>query len=285
MSQMKLAALSTILFASLCCSAVAQQQESSPATTQVGEAKQTSDGVSSSLEYTENTQAIRIAREIRERKPVSLFSTVAVGFRADTLGLGVDVATPLSRSFNLRVGADFIAFNYPFVIDGVYYDARIHLQSGRASLDWFPRHGGFHISPGILYFKNALSAPSSVPAGDYFELGDQGFTNSTNDPVKGTANAVFPHKFAPMLAIGFGNLIPRSGRHFSFPFEVGVAYTGAAQINVTLNGTACVPDGCVNFANNAEAKSDLLQEISKLNEDLKKVPVYPIVSMGVAYRF
>jgi hypothetical protein len=208
-----------------------------------------------------------------------------VGVKADTLGLGIELAAPLSQNFNLRIGGDFFSFNYPFTLDGVHYDARMHLQSGHASLDWFPGHRAFHVSPGIMYFKDSLSAPSSVPPGQYFELGDQGFTNSVDNPVKGTATVIFPRSIAPMLTLGFGNLIPRSGKHFSVPFEIGIAYTGAAQINVTLNGTACTTEGCFTFADNADAQASLKQEIHKFNEDLKRIPIYPIISIGLAYSF
>ena len=118
-----------------------------------------------------------------------------------------------------------------------------------------------------------------------FELGSQSYLNSIDDPVTGSASVVFPRKYAPMLLLGFGNIIPRSGRHLSFPVEFGAAYTGAPQIDVTLSGTACAQEGCVNFAQNQEAQTNLKAEIYKLNEDLKRVPVYPIVSMGVAYHF
>jgi hypothetical protein len=221
----------------------------------------------------------------REDRAVRPFSALAVGVKADTLGAGLELATPLSRSFNLRASVNIFAFNYPFSIDGVYYDARLHFKSGQVSVDWFPRHRAFHISPGMIYLNNTLTAPSSVPAGQYFELGSQGFINSVDDPLTGTSSVVYPRKYAPMLTMGFGNLIPRSGRHFSVPFEFGVAYTGAARIDVSLNGTACTYQGCVTFANNADAQASLRQEIYKLNEDLKRVPVYPILSIGLAYRF
>jgi hypothetical protein len=88
-----------------------------------------------------------------------------------------------------------------------------------------------------------------------------------------------------LLLLGYGNLLPRSGQHLTLPIEVGVAYTGAPLIDVALNGSACVTDGCVNFSQNADAQKFLKQEIQILNEDLKHYPVFPIVTVGLAYRF
>jgi hypothetical protein len=222
-------------------------------------------------------RAPTIAPELRP------FRSYAVGFRAGTLGTGVEIATPLAGRINLRSGFNFFAFNDPFSIDGVGYDARLRLQSSQTTVDWFM--GRFHISPGFLYFKSGMSAPVSVGPGQTFVLGTQTFLNSVDDSVIGSSSVIYPRTFAPLLLFGYGNLLPRSGEHLSLPVEVGVAYTGAPLISVALNGTACVTDGCVNFSQNADAQKFLKQEMNILNEDLKHYPVFPIVSVGLAYRF
>jgi hypothetical protein len=232
--------------------------------------------------YIKIAPAPQAAKESRSIRP---FRSVGVGFTANSLGASAELATPVSRSFNLRSGVNVFAFDYPFTIDGVNYDARLHLKSSGTMLDWFPRHRGFHISPGVLYVKNTLTAGASVGAGQTFVLGSQTYINSVDDPVGGSAMVVFPRRVAPMLLLGFGNMIPRSGRHLSFPMEFGAAYTGAPVISVALNGTACSQQGCLAFAQNKQAQASVQQEVYKLNEDLKRLPAYPIVSMGVAYHF
>jgi hypothetical protein len=243
---------------------------------------------SSSSEAAPGEGTIRPVPAPRSKQPaksIRAFSTIGIAFKANTLGAGIDIATPLSRSFNLRASANLFAFAYPFNIDGINYDAQFRFRSGQLSLDWFPEHGGFHISPGLLYFKNNLSSPASVPAGQYFELGSQGFTNSVDDPLGGTASVTYSRNIAPTLMMGFSNIIPRSGKHLSMPYEFGVAYTGTPRVNVALNGTACTYQGCFDAATNQEAQQSLTQEIIKLNNELKYLPVYPIISMGLAYRF
>jgi hypothetical protein len=222
------------------------------------------------------------AKKLPSQKP---FRTAAFGIKANTLGAGAELATPLFRRFNLRSGANFLAFTSPFGIDGVNYDANLHFRSSQSTLDWFPLGGSFHISPGILYAKNTVSSTATVPAGQSFTLGDQDFINSVADPVYGKMSLVYPRSFSPMLLLGFGNILPRSTRRLSIPVELGVAYTSAPTINVNLTGIACTNQGCTSFATNSEAQASLTQEIQKINEDLKKVPVYPILSLGVAYHF
>jgi hypothetical protein len=237
--------------------------------------------VSSSIEG--ETQAPPPKDENKRSK--GAFSSLTLGFKADTLGAGVEIGTPLSRSFDIRAGFNIFTYGLPFNIDGVHYAGQLHFRSGQLNLDWFPTRRSFHISPGVVFFKNQLTALSSVSPGRHFELGSQGFTNSVDDPLNGTASVVFAREFAPSLMIGLNDVVRHTGGHLSIPFEFGAAYTGPAQINVTLNGTACADGGCFTFATNPDAQSSLKQEIHKLNEDLKRVPVYPIVSVGLDYRF
>jgi len=238
------------------------------------------EGSSITGEYIRSVPMHRAATIPQEVRP---FRSVAIGFKASTLGVGIELATPVSSRINLRSNYNFFAFDDPFNIDGVNYDARLHLQSSQTTVDWFV--GRFHVSPGFLYFKNSESAPASVGPGQTFVLGTQTFLNSVDDPTAGTSSVVYPHKFVPLLLFGFGNIIPRNGSRLSFPIEFGAAYTGAPVISVALNGTACTTEGCVNFAGNTQAQTYLQQEVHNLNEDLKKWPVFPIVSIGVAYHF
>jgi hypothetical protein len=240
-------------------------------------------GESSSMEgYIRTVPVPKVSRQPLSQRP---FRTVAFGIKANTLGAGVEFATPLARRFNLRSGVNFLTLGDPFNVDGVSYDAHIHLKSSQTTLDWFPTGRSFHMSPGVLYMRNTASALASVPAGKSFSLGDQTYVNSLNNPVNGSMSYAYPHSLCPLLMLGFGNVLPRNSRHFSVPVELGVAYTGPATINVGLAGTVCNPQGCGNFANDREAQASLKQEVHTLNEDLKRIPVYPIISLGVAYHF
>lgn len=228
------------------------------------------------------TSSPRPVIQLQRTRP---FHSLALGVTASTLGAGLELATPLSRSFNLRSGLNYFSFDYGFTVDGLRYNSRLHLKSIASTVDWFPWHHGFHISPGVLYAKNSMAAATYVGPGQRFTLGDQDFIDSVNDPVSGTASLIFPHQVAPLLTIGFGNLLPRSGRHISVPFEIGAAYTGSPHVDVNLNGTACTTDGCFTFASNQDAQNSLHQEVHDINEDLKRIPVFPVLSLGFAYKF
>jgi hypothetical protein len=220
-----------------------------------------------------------------DKLQVHPFSSFAIAAQAGSLGAGLQAATPLSRSLNLRIGANFIDWKYAFNIDGINYATSINFRNGQASIDWFPFHGGFHISPGVLYFRDGLSGSALVPPGQPFTLSNTSYINSVDDPVGGTASVDYSHNFAPTLMFGMSNIIPRNGRHFSMPLEFGAAYTQAPLMNVILAGTACTVQGCFNAGTDPDTQANLKQEISDINQTVKKIPIFPIVSLGFAIRF
>ncbi|HEY6374881.1 MAG TPA: hypothetical protein VIX90_05085 [Edaphobacter sp.] len=237
---------------------------------------------SSSLERSSGFVIRNATKRPRSFRP---FTTLAIALNVGTLGGGVELTTPLSPTFNLRVGADAVSLRYPYSLDGLDYATHLHLRSARVNLDWFRHRGNFHISPGLFYANNSGTAVASVPPGKQFELGDQPLINTVDDPIGGTSSIVYPRRFAPMLTAGFGNVIPRDGRHFTMPIEFGVAFTGQPHMDVHLNGTACTNQGCFDIAIDPASQQNLTAEIHKLNGNLKKLTVYPILTVGVAYRF
>ena len=217
--------------------------------------------------------------------PTRPFSSVALAVTFGSLGFGLEAATPLTPKLNLRVGGTYATYSYPFNVDGVNYDSGLKFGSGQATLDWFPRAGGFHISPGILYFKSRGSATATTQPGILFELASDSYISEAADPLHGSANFRYARRVAPVLLVGFGNLLPRSGRHFSVPFEAGVAYMGRPKIAVQFAGTACATDGCFNAATDPDFQSNLQDQVRSLNDDIEPLKFYPILSIGLGYRF
>jgi hypothetical protein len=221
----------------------------------------------------------------REQITYRPFRTFAFGLKGGTLGAGAELATPLARSFNLRAGVNYARFNSPFQLDGIHYNTGADYRSAQMTLDWFPRHGGFHISTGAIYFHNGLFGTASVPAARPFTLDDVNYINSVDDPVGGNASFIYQKHFAPVLLVGFTNIIPRDRSRFNIPFEVGLAYTGAPTLNVNLSGTACTVQGCFNAATDPGTQHNLQNELKDVSAQVGLAVAYPIISFGLAYRF
>ncbi len=227
-------------------------------------------------------------------RPVAASSTggfpgVGIGVKIGLLGPGVEVAVPLARNINVRGGGNFFSYSDSLTTDGIAYKANLRFRSAEASVDWFPWGGGFHISPGaLLYNGNQVTGGANVPGGQTFTLNDQTYTSSASDPVTGSGSLTFA-KAAPKITVGWGNLVPRGERHYSFPFEAGFAYVGYPKFQLNLQGTACYTyEGtpyCDSVATDSNIQSNLATEIQKINNDAAPARFYPILSQGFAVRF
>jgi hypothetical protein len=212
---------------------------------------------------------------------------IGVGAKISLLGIGGEAAVYLTKRINVRGGFNFFNYSYTFNKDGAGYGAQLAFRSAEAHLDLFPFAGGFHVSPGLLlYNDNHINANYSVAANQSFTLGGASYTSSAANPITGTASLGF-NKVAPSFLIGFGNLIPRNRRRFSFTTEVGVAYTGSPKTSLSLQGTACANSGasCVNAATDPTVQSNVQSEQAKVNHDVSFIKIYPLASFGFAVNF
>jgi len=226
------------------------------------------------------------------RVAVAPFSAVAVAVKVGLSGVGVDVATPVASRLNLRLGASFFSYNPNLTVDGINIIGNINLRSVSEAFDFFPFGNAFRVSPGVNFYNgNHITAAALVPGGQSFSLNDINFISSPTDPVNGSFDMNFGHQLAPTLTIGFGNMIPRKGGHWSFPFEIGGEYIGKSpRISLALGGSACTmntsPSNCQPISSTPQLMQNVQGEVALLNGDIPtQLRFFPIVSTGVSYRF
>jgi hypothetical protein len=226
------------------------------------------------------------------RLGVKPFSTVAIQVKAGLAGAGLDLAVPVAGRMNLRVGGNYFQYNPNLVVDGINVVGNIQLRSASANVDVFPFGNAFRITPGVVVYNgNSISAIANVPGGQSFTLNDVSYTSSPTDPVKGTFGLSFGRKVAPSLTMGFGNMIPRRGGHWSVPLEIGGEFIGTApQISLSLSGPACqtgsIPPACGSIATDPTTQANLAAEQKTLNSNIpSQLKFFPIVSIGLSYKF
>lgn len=228
------------------------------------------------------------------------FSRIAFGGGVSPLGISAEVTTNLQPRLNLRASGSFFNKGIQFNSNGFQTTANLKLASTRTSIDIYPFRVGFRISPGVMFYnQNRVTASDTIAGGSSFTLnGDTFYSANPNSatgatPVNGTA-LLNLHSARPAFTLtgGWGNEVMRRG-HWSFPVEVGVAFTGAPKVNVNLRGWACEDQAqtqCTDIANPnnsiaLQVQSDLNAEVSKWVSDLEPLKTYPIVSAGVSYSF
>ena len=193
---------------------------------------------------------------------------------AGTIGVGGGVA----GSFNSRLGArlGYTAFDYK-VRDvrssELSFDGTAELGGLQALLDWYPFGGGFRVSAGIM--ENARLSATARPLSDTYTF--DGVTYSTGDVAQARGTAEFD-SFAPYLGLGFGRALSSNGR-FAFTADLGVAFTGAADVMLSVTCTPAAVALC------DQIQDDVAAEQVELQADAEDFKYWPVLSFGLSYRF
>jgi hypothetical protein len=223
-------------------------------------------------------------------RSVGPFSRIGIASHAGLGGIGVDVATAVARKFNLRAGSDFFRYSTTSVDQGADIAISLRMQSGHASLDWFPFGGSFRLSPLIVFTNNnRIRATALVPPGSTITLNGQDYISSATDPLHGAGSIDF-RKTSPGFTLGFGNIVPRTGGHFSFPVEAGFYYVGQPDLKVTFTGSACDPTqpaavGCESVNDDGGFQQSLAAFTARNKHNLSYASFFPVFSFGFGYSF
>jgi hypothetical protein len=206
-------------------------------------------------------------------------------------GIGFDIATPLSRKFNLRSGADFFSYTATFQEQGANIGANLRMRTAHANLDWFPFGGRFRLSPLLVFSNNnRIEATALIPAGSTITLNGQNFVSSNSDPLHGAGSIDF-RKISPGLTLGVGNIVPRDrSSHISVPIEAGFYYVGQPRLNLNFAGSACDPTvpatiGCESVDKDPGFIQDLAAFTARNNRNLSYASFLPVFSLGLGYSF
>ena len=230
------------------------------------------------------------------------FSRIGIGADVSPLGIGLKSAIVLDEFFDARLMGNLFVYNRSrFEIEGFNVNANLHMASAAASLDWYPFNSVWRLSPGLMFFNaNQLSVSTDIVPGTSFTLSGQTFYAASANPATGATPlagtgvlGLHTNRPAVTLTGGFGKFIPRSKRHWSFPSEFGVAFTGAPSANVNSSGWVCLDalqTQCSNVGDGTnpvavEFNNALQSSLTKWRNELGKVQIYPLFSYSVVYSF
>jgi len=220
------------------------------------------------------------------------FSRLAFGGGVSPLGINMQAAVNANRYINLRGVGN--VFNYSvnnFSTNGLNINGKLNFATAGASVDIypFPNHG-FRLSPGgMFYNQNNVAATVAVAGGTSFKLNGNTYYASSTNPITGTAGLGLNSRNPTFtMTTGWGNMIPRRGGHWSFPFEIGAAFVGSPTLNMALTGgQACDSTGvfCMDVASDSAIQQDLQAQVTKYRNTISPFQYYPIVNFGAAYSF
>ena len=212
------------------------------------------------------------------------------------MGVNLQAAVNANRYMNVRGVGNFFSYSLNNLsVSGFSANGSVNFAAGGVSLDVypFPNHG-FRLSPGALFYnQNRISALGLAAPGTSVKIDGTTYYSETSDPLNATANlGLNSRKEAFTMTTGWGNLIPRRGGHWSFPFEIGAAFVGAPSLSVVASGSACLDPAqtqCSSITGSSQIatsfQSNLAAQVAKWKSDVSPFSYYPIVSFGVGYNF
>jgi hypothetical protein len=200
-----------------------------------------------------------------------------VGLKVGTLGVGIDVATSVfdvsPAKASVRVNGNYFSYSRDESLSDVKIDGKLKLQSVGIVGDWYPFSGSFRLSAGAYYNQNKVEV-AGKPTGGSYTFNGATYTSAQVGTLDGRAK--LGNSFAPYAGLGWGNTLGDSKR-WGFFTEIGALFTGSPKLSlVSRNGV---------LSNDATFLSNLEQERRQAQEDINMVSVYPVVSIGVTYKF
>ena len=198
----------------------------------------------------------------------------AVGVNAGTTGVGVEGQFRASRNINLRLAADFFSYDEEFSTDDVDYQGEIEFNTIGGFIDLHPFDNAFFVSGGVYGGDRSVNFQASSTASA--EIGDVVFTPEQIGQLTGEADF---GDAAPFLGLGYNNTFRTAGP-IGFKALVGAAFGDSPQVQLRRTGGATLP-AAIQTSLNAE----LRKEERELQEEAEDFKTFPVIQLGLSYRF
>ncbi|RZI45041.1 hypothetical protein EGT07_03160 [Herbaspirillum sp. HC18] len=193
-----------------------------------------------------------------------------------TTGVGAHMTVPVAPRLDLRLGLGYLGYNTRGSTRDMAYDLDMKANSYDALVDWYPKQGdAFRVTGGVTYNANPISVRGQPNAAGQFAL--QGNVYNAAD-VGSVSGRVEFNKFAPYFGIGWGRQL-KDQKGWSFSTDLGVLLQGSPKTSLSAGGCTASAATCNQFA------SDIARENAALSHDLNKFRIYPVLRIGVSYKF
>ena len=194
------------------------------------------------------------------------YQPFSLGAEAGTTGIGGAAGWRFADHFGLVGGMDYLNCTLNHTFSDVPFSGKIRMQSEYAGINLYPsKKSSFHISLGAYFNQNKFTgSATSVSDGSVI-------VNGYPLPAGESVGLVYKQQpVDPYASIG-GNLYFDKARHFSLGFELGAFYLGNPKVSATSTDPGALPY--------------LAGYEQKVENDIKKVPVWPILKLSLNYSF
>ena len=201
-----------------------------------------------------------------ESKTETSLKDVSVISKVGTLGLGIEFVSSINQKIDWRLGLNSLSQSRSDTYSDVDYKLDVDLQTISALADWRPYGGSFYLTGGAVLNNNEISAQGTQTGTS--TVGDKTFT--------GEATFDTTIKFddlSPYLGLGYRKKTSVKG--FSFTADAGVLFQEDPEVTLTVD----VPSG------SNVTQADVDEERRQIQDDVSALDYWPVVSIGVMYKF
>lgn len=194
-----------------------------------------------------------------------------------TTGFGAHVTLPTIKNLNARIGAN--AFNYSRSGSASKVDYNFNLQMRTIDLlaDYYPLSSdvGFRLTGGLVYNGTEIEVHAKPKSDQTFTLNGTTYTSGDVGRVQGDVSF---RKIAPYVGVGWGNALAKDSK-WSFTADLGALFMGSPETSLHNTGCAASAATCARLAD------DIKVEQHKLDNKSNGYTVYPVLRVGVSYKF
>jgi len=193
---------------------------------------------------------------------------VGLTVKAGTLGSGLEATVGASDYLGFRFGVNMMSAVSSMERDEGTINADLDWLSYGALVDLHVFGGGFRVTGGGLINKNKFKLKADLKKSVTLDGQDYYLSDLSGQ--------VTFSELAPYVGIGYGNAVGADGRwHFACDF--GVMFQGEPKVEASATASDSVLQPAVDEALN--------REVAKIQDDASVFQFYPVVSVGISYRF
>ena len=191
-----------------------------------------------------------------------------VGFKAGTLGLGVEGRYQPLPTLDVRVGANVYDYDDTSSRAGVEYDSTLNLETFYATANLSFPLSPLRLTAGLFSNGNEVTMTSVDSA--TFDIGGTTYTAADVGSLSSTTSF---GSTSPYVGIGYDfELFGKVGLNF----DLGLLWQGEPEVSLVADGL---------LASDPTFQSSLEAERLQLEDDISDYKAWPVISLAFVYNF
>lgn len=223
------------------------------------------------------TAALALASALVATQAAAQDGAFAIGAQAGTTGVGLEAQYKVNDKLRLRGAVDTFKFDEDVDGDDIAYAGEIDFSTAGLFVDYHPFGSSFFVSGGAYFGDRKVTVSGTPAAGSSdIEIGDESFTSAEVGTLSGEVDF---GGTAPFVGLGWNTTFTGSG-NWGFKFLAGAAFGKDADATLARVGGAALSP-----ATQAELNAALREEEQEIEDELDGFKAYPVIQVGLAYRF